>query len=457
MKLFDHQDRQVNVPDLMQRLSASVRGVDTGSSSDDPYRVALPEWLYHPPAGIKLDVPPLPTVSKRTRFRALKLVVDRLIRFYTADQNRFNVEVKQAIQQMQERQAMLLEAQKAQINPALASLHVRLENTIWSLAESIENARVEFLNKLGFKTEVEAAIQNLARSIENVRIEFTAQLSHFQPARTLERLAVLERDVRRLADLAKPVTETPGTVDRKAKEIPVKSIPAPSVKNLVDDGGFDYFQFELRFRGSELEIKQRQKQYARYFEGKTKVLDLACGRGEFLEILREMGQAGTGVDWSRDNVLLARSKGLNVVHGEALEHLRSVENESLDGVFTAQFVEHLTTDQFLDLNRLVFAKLKSGGVFIAETINPATLAVHANALYMDLTHQRPIHPATFQFLLESLHYQKVDLLFSSPIEDHQRLRRLPGSDPAVVEFNHSVDFLNELLYGARDYAVIAVK
>jgi hypothetical protein len=60
-------------------------------------------------------------------------------------------------------------------------------------------------------------------------------------------------------------------------------------------------------------------------------------------------------------------------------------------------------------------------------------------------------------LLESLHYQKVDLLFSSPIEDHQRLRRLPGSDPAVVEFNHSMDFLNELLYGARDYAVIAVK
>jgi O-antigen chain-terminating methyltransferase len=102
-----------------------------------------------------------------------------------------------------------------------------------------------------------------------------------------------------------------------------------------------YTAFENRFRGSREELRKRQAPDADLFRGLDPVADLGCGRGEFLELLREAGVAARGVDSNRNAVLECREKGFDVVQGDLLEFLRTHDDGSLGGVFAAQVVEHL--------------------------------------------------------------------------------------------------------------------
>src|SRR5207248_3727449 len=99
---------------------------------------------------------------------------------------------------------------------------------------------------------------------------------------------------------------------------------------------FDYFMFEERFRGSEAQIKDRQKANLVYFDACTDVLDLGCGRGEFLELLREKGIAARGVEMGKDALLLCRQKGLEVIEADLLSYLESLQDESAGGIFCSQ-------------------------------------------------------------------------------------------------------------------------
>jgi SAM-dependent methyltransferase len=220
---------------------------------------------------------------------------------------------------------------------------------------------------------------------------------------------------------------------------------------------FDYSGFEERFRGGEEEIKERQRIYVSYFEGRDNVVDIGCGRGEFLELMRENKIRARGVDLDLDMILLCRDKGLDVSADDAFVDLRALPDDSLGGIFAAQVIEHLHPLRVIELVNLCHRKLGPGGVLILETPNPTCLMVFADTFYKDPSHTQPAHPDTMQFLFEALNFYQVELRFLGPVDPFMRipLLQVPGAD--LQRFNDGIDRLNTLLFGFQDYAVIGRK
>ena len=122
------------------------------------------------------------------------------------------------------------------------------------------------------------------------------------------------------------------------------------------------------------------------------VLDVGCGRGEFLDLLRDHGVAATGIDIDAPMVERCHEKGhASATVADANEYLGALAPASLGVVFSAQVIEHLSSDQLERVLRLSLSRLVPGGLFVAETVNPHSLAALKN-FWLDLTHQHPIFP-----------------------------------------------------------------
>ena len=218
----------------------------------------------------------------------------------------------------------------------------------------------------------------------------------------------------------------------------------------------DYFDFENYFRGDRELIKERQKEYLPYFAGKKAVLDLGCGRGEFLELLRENDIPAKGVDLYDEFVIYCQGRGLDVTEADAISYLSQIE--SADGIFAGQLVEHLSLGQIIELCRLAHEKLEEGGCLILETPNPMSLAIYTHAFYMDPSHQKPVHPYTLQYLAQKAGFAKVEIVFTkaSRLAEPVPVIRGEGIENAE-EFNKNLQKMAELMYGSQDYAIIAQK
>ena len=224
-----------------------------------------------------------------------------------------------------------------------------------------------------------------------------------------------------------------------------------------------YLAFEEKHRGPGELVKEKQRLYLRRFEGAPgRVLDAGCGRGEFLELLREAGIPAYGIDLDAEMAARAREKGLEVGVGDLHAHLAGLPDGSLGGIFAAQVVEHMGTPELVAFVRLAHAKLAPGGRLVAETVNPACLATFSGAFYLDLTHVRPVHPEALRFLLEGTGFTGVELEFTSPIPDAMKLQQidvarwLHDADREFVRLvNDNFGRLNGLIYGCQDYAAVA--
>lgn len=217
---------------------------------------------------------------------------------------------------------------------------------------------------------------------------------------------------------------------------------------------FDYIGFENKYRGSQEEITKKLSGYLKYFEGKHNVLDIGCGRGEFLEILRENNITAKGIDIDNDMISICKEKNLNVKKVEAITYLDELEDNSLDGIMLAQVIEHMEPKYLIQLVSLAYKKLKPDAYFIAETINPQSLIVFTEAYFMDLSHVRMIHPYTIKFLLESEGFKESSIEYLSKVGDDLRI---PEINELPTEFNKAINKLNDVVYGYRDYAIIGRK
>jgi len=146
------------------------------------------------------------------------------------------------------------------------------------------------------------------------------------------------------------------------------------------------------------------------------VLDVGCGRGEFLELLKEANIRSIGVDNNLDMILLCRDKGLTVEHQDALCFLESLPDASIDGIFSAHLIEHFSSNQIVRCVKLCYRKLRPGGVLVLETPNPQCLSIFARSFYMDFSHVWPCHPQAMRYLLESVDFEEIRLVFSSPLD-----------------------------------------
>jgi SAM-dependent methyltransferase len=171
----------------------------------------------------------------------------------------------------------------------------------------------------------------------------------------------------------------------------------------------DYFAFESRLRGSTDDVRERQRPYVDRLGGNAPVLDLGCGRGELLALLRDAGIEARGADANADMVAFARAEGLDVAHATAHDALGACEDESLGAVTALQLLEHLPPPDLVALLDLAHAKLRPGGLLIAETIDPSSLAALRN-YYADLTHAQPLVPETLELLVRGAGFGETETI-----------------------------------------------
>jgi O-antigen chain-terminating methyltransferase len=241
--------------------------------------------------------------------------------------------------------------------------------------------------------------------------------------------------------------------------------PAAAGTSVADHqaDSWKYVGFENLFRGSSDEVRSRLQEYAPWFEGASDVLDVGCGRGEFLEILAARGIHARGIDLNHEMVEECRARGLDVSETDALSFLRAQPEQSLGGLLAAQVVEHFDPPyllEFLDQSQRV---LRPGSTMILETINVACWLAFFESYLRDITHARALHPDTLKYLVTASGFVDAEVQFKVPVAPPDRLQPTPaaakGRDEALDAFGETfdgnVERINRLLFTSLDYAVIA--
>jgi SAM-dependent methyltransferase len=382
-------------------------------------------------------------------------ILGRLLSPILQRQTAYNLTNARLVEDLQHAQADLrthVAAAERHAREALEAVGVEhgrttdLHGGLAALARGLEELRIALTDVGRRSTDLYQELAALAHGVEEIRVALGDVASRLPAPALGERLARNERELRRVSH----VLAQQSNGDRPDPGSP------PIVQPLLDPP-LDYFGFEERFRGDESYIREKQRAYLGWFEGRRNVLDVGSGRGEFLELLREAGVPAVGVDANLDMVLACRQKGLEVVHRDAFGHLTSLPDASLGGMFAAQIVEHFEAPAIFEFVRLAYRKLEPGAALVVETINPTCLTVFAESFYADFTHVRPIHPEALRYLFESTGFGAVEVRYSSPVDAATRIPPLPGEDQAVEQFNQAMGRLNNLLYGFRDYAVIGIR
>ena len=227
---------------------------------------------------------------------------------------------------------------------------------------------------------------------------------------------------------------------------------------------YKYLGFEDLFRGSRDAIRERFESYVPYFDGTGEVLDIGCGRGEFLDLLKSTGIAARGVDVNHEMVEQCRANGLDAVRADAVSYLEKLPDASLGGIFSAQVVEHLEPTYLLRLLDVAFHKIAPGGRIVLETLNPACWVAFFDSYLRDITHRWPLHPDTLKYLVMASGFNSATLEWRSPVPREHRLQPIriaENADSVSAEFaqafNDAVAKLNARLFTYLDYAVVGQK
>jgi 2-polyprenyl-3-methyl-5-hydroxy-6-metoxy-1,4-benzoquinol methylase len=265
----------------------------------------------------------------------------------------------------------------------------------------------------------------------------------------------LEKRIDNLIDRLQSVKMNVVQTDKRLTEMRnaplARSSHKPSLTAEPDPGALDelYCSLEDTLRGTPDEIKEQVKVYLPVLENAgitSDILDVGCGRGELLQVLRDAGLSARGIDQSRIQIERCQSLSLDVLEAEALTHLRSLPSDSLSAVIALHFAEHLRFETLVNFVDETARTLKPGGLMILETPNPENLLVGSCNFYLDPTHKHPIPIATMELLVQARGFM------------HQETMRLhPVSSVKIDVKDQLTSHLNHYLYGPMNYAVVARK
>ncbi len=276
------------------------------------------------------------------------------------------------------------------------------------------------------------------RQLNNVNINNHHELSN----RLTELSNKLNVNINNHHELSNRLTELSNKLEESVKEIPeileadkesylskaieTSFIPYADLKG--KKGDHFYYLFENIFRGQREDIKNRQRYYLQYVlsirdssEGKL-FLDAGCGRGEFLELLKENNISYLGIDTNELEMNFLRQRGFNVVKADILEYL-SDTSHNLIGISSFQVIEHLEFEYIKKFIELAYDRIGYNGIIILESINPHCPYALSH-FYLDTSHIRPYPPETIKFLLEWYGFKDVKITFSAPVEEKIRSKDL---------------------------------
>jgi 2-polyprenyl-3-methyl-5-hydroxy-6-metoxy-1,4-benzoquinol methylase len=296
----------------------------------------------------------------------------------------------------------------------------------------------------GFQHRTTLMDANYRDAMRGQHAEFTGALERF----SLDIQKRLWEDLERIRlDYERLIYSELKTIRQRAavSGVSVSDAPRAEAGGVTPSLGFDYGRFAERFRGTEEYVKEGQQLYLPYFRDCRDVLDIGCGRGEFLEMMRGAGVSAKGIDLDAASVATCRHKGLDAEVADLFVYLENLAEASLDGIFCSQVVEHLPPERLPEMVRLCASRLQRNGVIAIETPNPECLAIFATHFYLDPTHQRPVPHPLLAFYLEEFGVGNIEVRKVSPAADSMpSVRSLPE------------DF-REAFFGGLDYAILGKK
>lgn len=284
------------------------------------------------------------------------------------------------------------------------------------------------------------------------RINESVNSSHAHIATYDQRLDKLDASLKTLDNVVRGVE---GILAQAGKSISkdVQTLPAEDLT---------YVLFENRFRGSQQQIESHLTPYVQMLKNLPgPVLDIGCGRGEFLGLLKAAGIQAKGIDLDKGMLSEAKAKSLDVMEGDGIKHLSEIPDGSLGAVVAIQVIEHLSVPVMDSLLALAKRKVAKGGKVIFETINPASVLAFVSNYARDPSHVFPQHPDTVSYRLSLAGFSDVEVVYRSPVPDGAQIPGLsleewmtPKWEGFVRDYNRGVARLNELLFAPQDYAVI---
>ena len=330
-------------------------------------------------------------------------------------------------------------------------------NTLLKLPKRIKNLEIEnkyFYGKINdYIEEIDNKIHTINLNLEKIQYRFnelwqlsSSNINYHELSNRLEEISnELNSNINNYHELSNRLEEISNGLEeiKSTKEIPeilettdesylakaVESsfIPYHDLKGNRNKDTFYYF-FENIFRGQRRDIKNRQKNYLKYIlsiisesDGEL-FLDAGCGRGEFLELLKENNIPHIGIDINELEINFLKERGFNVAKADILEYLSNTPHKFI-GISSFQVIEHLEFDYIKKFIELAYNKIGHNGVIILESVNPHCPYALSH-FYLDTSHIRPYSPETIKFLLEWYGFKDVKIIFSAPVEEKIRYKDL---------------------------------
>ena len=329
-------------------------------------------------------------------------------------------------------------ADQAALTQALAQQQAQQQAQITDLRQLLNEAQQSIIAST--TAHLESVVNAVQASLIATTTHHTEQVINEVRSHLETELNIAKRDLDNLRRMASTQSPTASA-----------SPSAPQTSVVIDDAL--YISLEDHFRGDKATVHQRQMEYLPYISGivseQFPLIDLGCGRGEWLQVLKDNRIAARGIDSNTACVAECTENGLAASLGELLDTLSKLPDASCGSITMFQVLEHLPFDVVVNVLREARRVLIPGGVFIGEVPNSETLRVGASTFWIDPTHQRPLFPAVLAFLASSVGFAGVIGKYSSPLAPTPDLTGLPdNATKTILDLHHAIN-------GPGDFALIA--
>lgn len=466
----------------------SVAQANSVVDTSEGYLQMIESNLANAAIGKQIGLHKSPMHKKRGLVKKLARVVERvylrIAEFTSRDIRDFSESILAALNKFKSQVAQLLgndQALASQLNQLQGELAIVQESFLelqakQQTAEEVLEQGFEVLHAddaqikeqlqkacTGEIEQLQASMGEISEDIIRLHENFKAEVVQEFEGRTATLVEKHNQNLLEVRRLTEQLSGVKAIVKWANNEQFTETVAAKSIHSTLDNPVF-YHDFEEKFRGTQEDIRQRLRVYLPMLSShfgiiaEKSFLDIGCGRGEWLDILKENDVKDCmGLDLNEIQLEICRYKGHRVVHADCLQYIQQLPDESLDVISGMQIIEHLPLDILLALFVECKRVLRTNGIVLFETPNSSNLITAATWFYTDPTHTKPIHKEVARFFVENTGFKNVQIIEVNPVIYSPTLAKPTCFDGNQDVWNVNVDLLNGLLYGAQDYAVLGVK